>query len=144
MVIPFACAAVMRCQATRRCRGNSGSATSSPPAVPSTPPPTGEQDGGDPASGSTTSGSRRCRAPARLRPRAAVERFKLSGRTGAASASRFLDGLADVQEKVAAIAKESEDVANLHLDFVAGTTAELRISFAEKGFSWSTVGTRCR
>jgi hypothetical protein len=74
------------------------------------------------------------------RPRAAVERFKL-WENGRRLRVRFLDGLADVQEKVAAIAKEWEAVANLHLDFVAGTTTELRISFAEKGFSWSTVGT---
>ena len=74
------------------------------------------------------------------RPRAAVERFKL-WQNGRRLRVRFLDGLADVQEKVAAIAKEWEEVANIHFDFVAGNTAELRISFAEKGFSWSTVGT---
>ena len=70
----------------------------------------------------------------------AVERFKL-WENGRHLRVRFLDGLADVQEKVAVIAKEWEVVANIHLDFVAGTAAELRISFAEKGFSWSTVGT---
>jgi hypothetical protein len=32
-------------------------------------------------------------------------------------------------------------VANLTLDFVTGGAAEIRISFAEEGFSWSTVGT---
>ena len=80
----------------------------------------------------------RARAP--RGQRAAVERFKL-WENGRRLRVRFLDGLADVQEKVATIAKEWEDVANIHLDFVASTTAELRISFAEKGFSWSTVGT---
>lgn len=74
------------------------------------------------------------------RPRAAVERLKL-WENGRRLRVRFLDGLADVQERVAAIAREWETVANIRLDFVAGTTTELRISFAEKGFSWSTVGT---
>ena len=55
--------------------------------------------------------------------------------------ARFLDGDAGVQERVAAIAKEWEDVANLNLEFVRTGAAEIRISFAEKGFSWSTVGT---
>ena len=31
--------------------------------------------------------------------------------------------------------------ANLNLQFVASGAAEIRISFAEKGFSWSTMGT---
>jgi hypothetical protein len=74
------------------------------------------------------------------RPRAAVERFKL-WENGRRLRVRFLDGLADVQAQVATIAKEWEEVVNLRLDFVTGSTAELRISFAEKGFSWSTVGT---
>ena len=39
------------------------------------------------------------------------------------------------------IAREWEDVANLTLQFVTSGTAEIRISFAEQGFSWSTVGT---
>ncbi len=74
------------------------------------------------------------------RPRAAVERFKLwqNGRT---LKVRFLDGAAAVQEKVRAIAAEWEDAANLSLQFVTSGTAEIRISFAEEGFSWSTVGT---
>lgn len=43
--------------------------------------------------------------------------------------------------KVQAIAKEWESLANLTLEFVTSGTAQIRISFAEKGFSWSTVGT---
>jgi hypothetical protein len=76
------------------------------------------------------------------RPRAAVERFKLwqNGRT---LRVRFLDGRADVQAKVEAIAHEWEDVANLTLRFVKSGAAEIRVSFAEQGFSWSTVGTDC-
>src|SRR5262245_9680192 len=48
------------------------------------------------------------------RPRAAVERFKL-WENGRRLRVRFLDGVAEVQEKVAAIAREWEAVANLHL-----------------------------
>jgi len=74
------------------------------------------------------------------RARAAVERLKLweNGRT---LKVRFLDGNAAVQAKVQAIAKEWETLANLKLEFVASGTAQIRISFAEQGFSWSTVGT---
>lgn len=72
--------------------------------------------------------------------RAAVERMKLweNGRKLRVS---FLDGVSDVKSKVAAIAKEWEAVANLTLDFVTSGASELRVSFAEKGFSWSSVGT---
>nr|WP_294692547.1 hypothetical protein [uncultured Friedmanniella sp.] len=54
---------------------------------------------------------------------------------------RFLDGDPAVQAKVEAIAHEWEAEANLTLEFVASGPAEIRISFAEKGFSWSAVGT---
>jgi hypothetical protein len=71
---------------------------------------------------------------------AAVERMKLwdNGRTLRVT---FLDGDPVVQAKVEAIAKEWEQEANLTLTFVAGGEAEIRVSFAEKGFSWSAVGT---
>lgn len=74
------------------------------------------------------------------RPRAAVERWKLwaNGRT---LKVKFLDGDPSVQAKVQAIAKEWEALANLKLEFVTDGAAEIRISFAEEGFSWSTVGT---
>jgi hypothetical protein len=74
------------------------------------------------------------------RPRAAVERMKLwqNGRT---LRVKFLDGNAAVQAKVQAIAKEWETLSNLKLDFVSSGAAQIRISFAEEGFSWSTVGT---
>jgi hypothetical protein len=72
--------------------------------------------------------------------RAAVERLKL-WENGRRLRVRFLDGLPDVQGKVAAIAKEWEAVANLRLDFVASGPSEIRVSFAEEGFSWSAVGT---
>lgn len=74
------------------------------------------------------------------RARAAVERMKLweNGRT---LRVKFLDGLPDVQAKVQAVAKEWEKLANLTLEFVNSGAAEIRISFAEQGFSWSTVGT---
>ncbi len=75
-----------------------------------------------------------------VRARAAVERLKLweNGRT---LRVKYLDGLGDVQEKVTAIAKEWEQVTNLTLKFVASGAAEIRISFLDEGFSWSTVGT---
>ena len=74
------------------------------------------------------------------RTRAAVEKMKLweNGRT---LKVKFLDGNAAVQAKVQAIAKEWEAIANLTLEFVTSGTAQIRISFAEEGFSWSTVGT---
>jgi hypothetical protein len=72
--------------------------------------------------------------------RAAVERMKLweNGRT---LKVKFLDGDPAVQAKVQAIAKEWEALANLKLQFVTSGAAQIRISFAEEGFSWSTVGT---
>jgi len=74
------------------------------------------------------------------RARAAVERMKLweNGRT---LKVKFLDGSPAVQAKVQAIAKEWEAVANLKLEFVSSGAAQIRISFAQQGFSWSTVGT---
>lgn len=74
------------------------------------------------------------------RMRAAVERLKL-WENGRRLRVRFLDGDDVVKERVARIAKEWESVANLRLDFVSGGAAQIRISFAEQGFSWSTVGT---
>lgn len=75
-----------------------------------------------------------------MRPRAAVERLKL-WENGRRLRVKFLDGIPEVQSKVAAIAQEWEAIANLRLDFVNSGAAEIRISFAEQGFSWSTVGT---
>lgn len=74
------------------------------------------------------------------RTRAAFEIAKLweNGRT---LRCRFVDGLPEVQTKVAAIAKEWEAYANLKLEFVTSGAADIRIGFGERGFSWSTVGT---
>ena len=80
------------------------------------------------------------RRGADMRLRAAVEKFKLWD-NGRRLRVKFIDGVPEVQDKVAKIAKEWETVANIRLDFVTGTSSELRVSFAEKGFSWSTVGT---
>jgi hypothetical protein len=74
------------------------------------------------------------------RARAAVERLKL-WENGRELRVRFLDGNPAVQARVEAIAKEWEAEANLRLRFVPSGAAEIRVSFAEKGFSWSTVGT---
>lgn len=72
--------------------------------------------------------------------RAAVERMKL-WQNGRKLRVAFMDGATEVRERVAAIAREWEQVANLRLDFVKSGAAEIRVSFAEQGFSWSTVGT---
>jgi hypothetical protein len=74
------------------------------------------------------------------RTRAAFEILKLweNGRT---LRCRFLDGLPEVQSKVQEIAKEWEAHANLKLEFVTSGASQIRVSFAEKGFSWSTMGT---
>jgi hypothetical protein len=78
--------------------------------------------------------------PGRGLPRAAVERMKLweNGRT---IRVLFLDGDAAVKDKVARIAAEWEQTSNLRLEFVTSGASEIRISFLDKGFSWSTVGT---
>lgn len=74
------------------------------------------------------------------RTRAAFEILKL-WENGRRLRCRFLDGHPDVKARVEAIAKEWEAHANLRLDFVTSGAAEVRISFAEQGFSWSTMGT---
>lgn len=73
-------------------------------------------------------------------PRAAVERMKL-WENGRRLRVRFLDGNPEVQHKVAAIAREWEAAANISLDFVSGGGSEIRVSFAQQGFSWSAIGT---
>jgi hypothetical protein len=82
--------------------------------------------------------ARSFRGPAFVR--AAVELLKL-WENGRRLRIKFLDGRSDVQAKVMAIAKEWENIANLRMDFVNSGASEIRISFAEQGFSWSTVGT---
>jgi hypothetical protein len=76
--------------------------------------------------------------PRRLR--AAVERLRL-WENGKRLRVRFLDGDPVVQQKVGAIAAEWEQHTNLMLDVVRDGAAEIRISFRDIGFSWSTVGT---
>lgn len=74
------------------------------------------------------------------RTRAAFEILRLweNGRT---IRCRFIDGQPTVQAKVEAIAKEWEAHANLRLQFVSSGPSDIRISFKEAGFSWSTMGT---
>ncbi len=86
----------------------------------------------------TIHGSGLTRGP--IMVRAALERLKL-WENGRHLRVKFIDGLADVQSKVVTIAKEWEDVANIKFDFVNSGASEIRVSFAEQGFSWSTVGT---
>ena len=73
-------------------------------------------------------------------PKAAVETMRL-WENNKRLRVRFLDGDPVVQEKIAGIAPEWEQYTNLKLDFVRDTAAEIRISFRDAGFSWSTVGT---
>ena len=75
-----------------------------------------------------------------LAARAAVEKLRLWD-NGRRIRARFLDGDPVVQGKVAAIAPEWERYTNLRLEFVRDGAAEIRISFRDVGFSWSTVGT---
>ena len=77
--------------------------------------------------------------PSAGRTRAAVERLKLWD-NGRRLRARFLDGDPSVQQRIANIAHEWEQYTNLKLDFVRDGTAEIRISFRDAGFSWSTVG----
>jgi hypothetical protein len=72
--------------------------------------------------------------------RAAVEKMRL-WENNKRLRIRFLDGDPVVQEKIANIAPEWEQFTNLNLDFVRSGAAEIRISFRDVGFSWSTVGT---
>jgi hypothetical protein len=74
------------------------------------------------------------------RARAAVERLRL-WENGKRLRVRFLDGDPVVQQKIAAIAPEWEQFTNLDLDFGRDGGAEIRVSFRDVGFSWSTVGT---
>ncbi len=53
---------------------------------------------------------------------------------------RFLDGDAAVQKKVADIALEWTEYANIQLEFGSDSDAEIRISFKMAG-SWSYIGT---
>lgn len=74
------------------------------------------------------------------RARAAVERLAL-WENGRRLRVKFLDGETVIKDKVAAIAGEWAGLANLGLSFVTSGAAEIRISFLDRGFSWSTVGT---
>jgi hypothetical protein len=78
--------------------------------------------------------------PRGMAARAAVERLRL-WENGKRVRVRFLDGDSAVQQKIANIAPEWEQFTNLELDFVRDGAAEIRISFRDVGFSWSTVGT---
>lgn len=53
---------------------------------------------------------------------------------------RFLDGDRRVQERVEELARQWTHHANLALDFGDHDEADIRISFAEKGSSWSYIG----
>lgn len=57
---------------------------------------------------------------------------------------RFMDGDSSVQRKVTEVAEEWTNYANLSFNFINSGTADIRISFQQKGASWSYVGTQSR
>jgi hypothetical protein len=57
---------------------------------------------------------------------------------------RFLDGDASVQARVEEFAQQWTHYANLTLDFGDHDRADIRISFEEKGSSWSYIGVYAR
>ena len=57
---------------------------------------------------------------------------------------RFLDGAADLQRRVEAVAREWLEVANLDFDVRDAGPTDIRISFAAGPGSWSYIGTACR
>ena len=60
---------------------------------------------------------------------------------GATLRVTFLEGASSVQERVAAIAQEWTQYANLHFAFVTGPDADIRITFDPHTGSWSYLGT---
>lgn len=56
----------------------------------------------------------------------------------------FLGGSPKLQERVAAVAKEWENHANLKFAFAPDDKAAIRISFIKGDGSWSYLGTQCR
>jgi hypothetical protein len=81
--------------------------------------------------------------PSRAGRRAVVEKFFLWD-TGDKLRIRFLDGDPVVQQKVKGVANEWLQHVNLGFEFGNDPNAEIRISFAQKGTSWSWVGTQAR
>ena len=57
---------------------------------------------------------------------------------------RFLGGSVALQNRVKAVAKEWEKVANLTLDFRNAGPTNVRIAFVAGKGSWSNLGTQCR
>jgi hypothetical protein len=80
----------------------------------------------------------------RIRPipgsRRAVVEFHELWDTGDKLRVRFLDGEPVVQQKVKAVANEWLQYVNLGFEFGNDPDAQIRISFAQKGTSWSWVG----
>jgi serralysin len=58
----------------------------------------------------------------------------------------FLEGDSDLQQRVQSVAQEwtGPEMANLSLDFTDGTTADLRVAFAQGNGSWSYLGTQAQ
>src|SRR5215203_2816656 len=73
------------------------------------------------------------------RPRMAIATETL-WRPGTVINVRFVDGIAEVQQKVEDIAHGWEEFANVRFEFGDAPDAPVRISFAQEG-SWSNLGT---
>jgi hypothetical protein len=83
-----------------------------------------------------------------IRPGAVVHPFEMALFTtkkwanGRKVGVRFLDGSKKQKTQTQKYAEVWEQHANVNFDFSAGTKAEIRISFKERG-SWSALGTDC-
>lgn len=56
----------------------------------------------------------------------------------------FMGGVPTLHERIAAVAREWEQHANLRFDFLAPQPGEIRIAFEPGRGSWSYLGTECR
>jgi hypothetical protein len=58
---------------------------------------------------------------------------------------RFMEGGPDLQQRVAAVAKEwtGQEMANVSLQFVNSGDADVRVAFKQGNGSWSYLGTMC-
>ncbi|MCC7597730.1 hypothetical protein IGS61_09550 [Janthinobacterium sp. FW305-129] len=57
---------------------------------------------------------------------------------------RFLEGNAELQERVRQVANEWDKLANLTFSFVQHGPSDVRIAFQQGNGSWSYMGTMCR
>lgn len=56
---------------------------------------------------------------------------------------KFMDGSPELKEKVKGLAKQWEQYANIHLEFVESGRANVRVLFSQKESNYSMLGTYC-